>query len=385
MSEDRSEVDDAAAPILESDEALAIEQASLGASFRAVRRNTAVGVLTGLIVVGAILLAADVAVNVVIVFCLANVLVRLVTVMSAQWGLRQQTHAARRRAMHVMEWSLVPMGALSGGSTLLVEHPAGEVNPYWFGLMLCAAAVGAASILIGHGRSRTFLFLSLPLVSLTTLSAVLMGGLFGLLFTFGSAAVGIILILGNREAGAIYRDAQRYLHRNQKLVVELEAANERLQELAHNDQLTGVANRTGLDSWVANKTERTSLLAVIFIDLDGFKELNDRFGHSAGDRALQEIAARLTTSVRENDIVARFGGDEFIALMEVDDERATGVVTERIAMCFLDPVNLGPKSVTVEASVGLVVAHPSDDLASMVELADLAMYDEKRERRVTNK
>lgn len=366
-----------------SEEARAIELASLNASFKAVRRNTAVGVITGVVVVGAILLAADVMVTGVVAFCVANLLVRLVTVSCAQWGLRQTTHAGRQRAMSLMELSLVPMGALSGGSTLLVSHPEGEVNPYWFGLMLCAAAVGAASVMIGHGRSRTFLSLALPLILFATLSAALMGGLLGGLLAFGSAAVGVILMLGNREAGAIYRDAQRYLYRNQTLVAELEAANARLQELAHHDQLTGIANRTGLASWVDAHLDRTTMMAVVFVDLDGFKKLNDRFGHSAGDRALREIARRLTSSVRSDGIVARFGGDEFIALIEVDDERASSATAERITMCFLDPVDLGIETVTVEASVGLVVAHPSDDLVSMVELADVAMYDEKRERRAT--
>lgn len=385
MSEHRSDVENDAAPIPGSDECLAVEQASLQASFRAVRRNTAIGVFTGVGVVGAILIAANVAVRVVIGFCIVNLLVRLATVMSAQWGLRQQTLKARRRAMNLLESSLVPMGALSGGSTLLVEHPRGEVNPYWFGLMLCSAAVGAASILIGHGRSRTFLHLALPLVALTTLSAGLMGGLLGVLFAFGSAAVGGILIAGNKEAGSIFRDAQLYQYRNQKLVAELVAANAQLQDLAHNDQLTGVANRAGLDSWVADRIDRTGLLAVVFIDLDGFKLVNDRFGHRAGDRALQEVARRLATSVRPTDIVARYGGDEFIALIEVEDEERTGVIVQRTTMCFLDPVDLGPKSVTIEASVGLVVAHPGDDLAAMVELADVAMYDEKRERQSTSR
>ena len=385
MSDDRNRVLDDVAPLPGSDEGLAIEQASLEASFRAVRRNTAVGVFTGVGVIGAILLAAKVSVIVVIGFCIANLLVRLATVLCAQWGLRQETLKARRRAMNMMETSLVPMGALSGGATLLVEHPANDVNPYWFGLMLCAAAVGAASILIGHGRSRTFLHLTVPMVVLTTLSAALMGGLLGLLFSCGSAAVGGILIVGNREAGSIFRDAQLYQYRNQKLVAELEAANAQLQDLAHNDQLTGVPNRTGLDEWVRQHGDRTGPLAVVFIDLDGFKKINDRFGHAAGDRALREIASRLTESVRPSDIVARYGGDEFIALIEVVDENRTGAIVERATMCFLDPVDIGPKTLTIEASIGLAVAQPGDDLAAMVELADVAMYDEKRERRASVK
>lgn len=161
-------------------------------------------------------------------------------------------------------------------------------------------------------------------------------------------------------------------------------ANERFQFLAFHDALTGLPNRALFHERLAHAIERSrrdSLpLALIFIDLDGFKEINDRCGHDIGDLLLREIAQRIRHRVRRaTDTVARFGGDEFLILME--DLNETGLPHElaaEIITAIALPVALRDHVVTVGASMG-VARFPEDsrDAAELMKCADLAMYAAK--------
>lgn len=161
-------------------------------------------------------------------------------------------------------------------------------------------------------------------------------------------------------------------------------ASERFQYLAFHDALTGLPNRALLHERLAHAIERSrrdSLpLALIFIDLDGFKEINDRCGHDIGDLLLREIAQRIRHCLRRaTDTVARFGGDEFLILME--DLGETGLPHElaaEIIAAIALPVKLSDHVVTVGASMG-VACFPEDspDAAGLMKCADLAMYAAK--------
>ncbi len=116
----------------------------------------------------------------------------------------------------------------------------------------------------------------------------------------------------------------------------------------------------------------------MFIDLDGFKLVNDQLGHSAGDMVLREVAQRLVGCLRDGDTVSRFGGDEFAILVEQlaepDDVRITA---DRIVAAVQQPIAVGPLQASVTASVGVALNRPGDTADDILREADLAMYTAK--------
>jgi len=159
-------------------------------------------------------------------------------------------------------------------------------------------------------------------------------------------------------------------------------------QLAHyalHDALTGLPNRMQLSDQLEHICLRTATagdqgLAVLFVDLDGFKSVNDSFGHAAGDRLLDQAAVRLRTAVRETDVVARLGGDEFVVLCHPLDSRYKAeALAGRILNAMQEPFALGGDDVaTISASVGLTIgARAGDTPESIISRADRAMYRAK--------
>jgi diguanylate cyclase (GGDEF)-like protein len=120
---------------------------------------------------------------------------------------------------------------------------------------------------------------------------------------------------------------------------------------------------------------------VLFIDLDGFKCVNDSLGHQTGDVVLCQIAKRLLGAVRPEDTVARFAGDEFTVLLEdVTDAAAVEDLTERMRALFAEPIQTMGRDVTIGASIGVAFASGNESADVMLHAADSAMYDVKRAR-----
>ncbi|MGB6452832.1 MAG: EAL domain-containing protein [Steroidobacteraceae bacterium] len=163
------------------------------------------------------------------------------------------------------------------------------------------------------------------------------------------------------------------------------AAEDRVQFLATHDSLTGLPNRTIFAQLaslaIGSAKRRNGKVAVLFVDLDRFKAINDSLGHDAGDVMLREMAARFRESVRGSDIVARLGGDEFVVLLpEVSDQAQAAVVARSLLSAAMRPVEIHHQECRVTASIGICL-HPQagqDDRAVM-QHADLAMYAAKEE------
>jgi diguanylate cyclase len=171
-----------------------------------------------------------------------------------------------------------------------------------------------------------------------------------------------------------------------RLETELAAAHEahaELRNLAYHDDLTGLPNRSllydRLGLAIAHAEREGSHLAVLFVDLDGFKAVNDSFGHGFGDRFLVELALRLRASVRAGDTVARFGGDEFVVLLDsVTGAEDAALVAAKVRGAVEAPFLRDGHRVEVAASVGVGV-YPGDGASpeALVKRADADMYRDK--------
>lgn len=175
----------------------------------------------------------------------------------------------------------------------------------------------------------------------------------------------------------------RHAIERQRIMLEIQEARQREQYLATHDPLTGVPNRAlfqdRLAQAIAAASRYGTTLAVLFLDLDEFKPVNDSLGHSAGDRLLQEVAQRIAGIVRKSDTAARIGGDEFGVILSriakpSDAARVADNLLERIA----EPVRLGRSERCVHASIGIAIFPGDGELAdTLVRNADVAMYAAK--------
>ena len=157
-----------------------------------------------------------------------------------------------------------------------------------------------------------------------------------------------------------------------------------IQHQAHHDTLTDLPNRQlfmdFLERELAQARRHDTRLALLFLDLNGFKQINDTMGHDCGDRLLQEVARRLRACVRESDLVARLGGDEFTVLMpDLSHSDDVGIVVKKILSVFEKPFTLDVGSVDASTSIG-VCMFPDDgkDGEDLIKKADIAMYDAKK-------
>jgi diguanylate cyclase (GGDEF)-like protein len=204
----------------------------------------------------------------------------------------------------------------------------------------------------------------------------------------GLIITGLLTVLVGTLAGARNRAMARVDQATVELRKDIErrkAVEAQLQRLALHDPLTDLPNRTlmyeRVDHAIASHRRTANSLAVLFIDLDGFKQVNDTHGHQAGDQLLVEVAARLRTCLRAGDTVARLGGDEFAVLAEqITDPAHAATVAAHVVQALQPPFTVAGDLMRVTASVGLVT-HCSDMGATTAEeilcRADEAMYAAK--------
>jgi diguanylate cyclase (GGDEF)-like protein len=239
--------------------------------------------------------------------------------------------------------------ALARSSVLLTQPGRTPVEDLTPGRLAFLGAAIAAIPIVGGGRQ-------------------LFGGdVDGLLLGFGGAAVTSLVMV-----------------RIGRLSAERAAAERALLHQAKHDSLTGLPNRREYVDQLTADLARPPLTrtgpVVLFCDLDGFKAVNDRYGHVAGDELLSEVARRLRGCVRENDLVSRFGGDEFLLLCRDASGADAAELCRRIAQALSEPIVLDGEPVVIGASIGMVSAGDEMDAERVIHRADALMYAAKQQR-----
>lgn len=208
-----------------------------------------------------------------------------------------------------------------------------------------------------------------------TIGTIMVANRFGLARSFAPDDLKLLEALANNASVALQYD------RLEQVVTQLRGLQEQLHHQAYHDPLTDLPNRTLFMERVRHELENpVQHAAVLFVDVDDFKTVNDSLGHGVGDALLVSIAGRLRRCVRPEDVVARLGGDEFaVMLPEVSDPVASGrMIAARIIQSLELPVRAGENLVSVHASVGIASSAQADrDADQLIRHADVAMYEAK--------
>ncbi len=202
-----------------------------------------------------------------------------------------------------------------------------------------------------------------------------------------SVAVITLLVIGSGVSAALadkkLQHKERDLRRVNALLSELDQARASLQQVAHFDALTNLLNRRGFNQIfaekVAEKTRSQGMMAVIFLDIDHFKRINDSLGHDAGDQLLTVLAGCIKGSIRSReDVVARFGGDEFCILINIHHRDEARHMAQRIMQKMKEPIELAGRRMVMTTSIGISL-FPDDGQTceELLKTADLALYQSK--------
>lgn len=312
-------------------------------------------------------------------------------------------------------------GALAMGIGIYTMHHAGMAaivrgqENLWNPVLATSTALVAAAI--SSSALRTFFWLRrirlhrnelyqaiASLVLAAGLCSLGYTGMATLILTDGTVALGVGALvancLGSVLAVTVYvsiLDARtkgksaRLTDSLQVANIEVKTANEELRRREFLDPLTGLPNRLLFEDRVAHALKRneradewssrrrTENLAVLFLDLDGFKSINDSLGHAAGDRVLMEVATRIRNTARSRDTVARIGADEFVLLMEaVPGSADCETMARRLVEAVGRPVEIAGRQVGISASVGIVVFPDRGHKDKLIAQADAAMHAAKR-------
>ncbi|MBK9026775.1 MAG: EAL domain-containing protein [Propionivibrio sp.] len=187
---------------------------------------------------------------------------------------------------------------------------------------------------------------------------------------------------GRRLSRALRQARQRH-----SIETELISSREQLRQLSEHDPLTGLANRRGfeifLEAAIARARRGNDRLAILLLDLDDFKSINDTLGHDAGDVVLKEVAKRLNAAVRDSDLLCRLGGDEFAVLMtNFDENEQVKLLADRIVALLQEPIHLVASDHVVTTSIGIAVLDTcAENVVDLLKCADVAMYQAKQDGR----
>lgn len=212
-------------------------------------------------------------------------------------------------------------------------------------------------------------------------------GAFGFPILFGNSILGVMEFFSRwrRPPDEVLLQSVRSIGAQIGQFMARRQAEERVHHLAHYDELTGLPNRSmfnqRLGHALAQARRSDKPLAILFIDLDRFKNINDTLGHEAGDRVLEEVAQRLQGCLREGDTIGRLGGDEFVVLIdELPEPMHVAAVAQKILAAVVKPVLVGAQEFSISASIGIsTYPEDSEDMQGLLKNADIAMYRAKEQ------
>lgn len=241
-------------------------------------------------------------------------------------------------------------------------------------------------------RSYYPMFMAIGLLSATFCMSTIRGTAAALLLSGLAPVLSALVIFGNgidRTAAILVTLSAIFLSRlvtqRHNQLVTLLLLQQQMGELAATDPLTGLANRRRLLDRLHAALSRGSRPALLLLDLDGFKPINDMHGHAVGDELLCAIAQRLNDSVREGELVCRMGGDEFAVLLDSADSRRARSASDRLLATFVEPFALNALRLRIGASLGYVVAARGEvDPHALIAAADTRLYAAKAQGRRDN-
>ena len=265
-------------------------------------------------------------------------------------------------------WAFSGLSGSIGAYTILV-HPSTDVET-----MINCCVIGYIAGISSRNASR-------PAITIGQISAICIPFTLGLLARFDTVHIALAIFISLLYLSTIVM--ARSMHEN---IVMRYRANSELERIAHFDSLTGLLSRSAfmqrLGHRLANNAGIGSPVALIAIDLDRFKDVNDTFGHPAGDEVLKEAARRISSVIRQTDDASRIGGDEFLIAVSGEGPETSQVVAQRILNKLVERFNVGGTSVSCAASAGLANAdHTGTSLDELLRNADLALYEAKHHGR----
>ncbi|NUU37528.1 bifunctional diguanylate cyclase/phosphodiesterase [Pseudomonas sp. C2B4] len=343
-------------------------------------------------------------------------LVSLLIALLASWLAMQTLSRPALNFWHCFKASiLIGLGIASMhyvGMSALRSQAVAYYQPTLFGLsILVAIGASLAALLLasylrnGAGMFHQLLKYSASLVLGTGIISMHFTGMaaFSLVLPTGSlltqpgennhlqlgltVAIMTLLIIGSSISAALadkkLQHKEHDLQRVNSLLSQLDQARMSLQQVAHFDPLTNLTNRRGFNQLFAEKliekTHSGGMLAVLFLDIDHFKRINDSLGHDAGDELLKVLASHIKGSVRSHDdVVARFGGDEFCMLINLNDREEARQMAQRIMLKMKEPIELAGRRMVMTTSIGISL-FPEDGKTcdELLKNADLALYQSK--------
>ncbi|MEP7058838.1 MAG: diguanylate cyclase, partial [Caldimonas sp.] len=289
----------------------------------------------------------------------------------------------------LMQVSLQPVNGLAWLGTLSWPIVAGLMLASGLSVCFVMASEGLLRLPAWHNAVATSVAAGVALTAVLALSigdTVSFGApdnVPGLPTPHAALLAGVAAALALAVTRFMSRIERHLVERADGLEQSLRKANSDLQKIAYFDALTKLPNRLVFEdklvAAVGRVDQAKARLAVLFIDLDGFKPINDSFGHSSGDAVLRQVGERLRTLARSADTMARVGGDEFLMLLEGEvDEQSAAQVATRMLATLSQPYSIGSREVAISCSIGIVFYPDGGAHTKLIARADAAMYAAKR-------
>jgi diguanylate cyclase (GGDEF)-like protein len=282
------------------------------------------------------------------------------------YGIRSLETAKMGTAMLLRDIFRFIGGISMGSIALLAVHPKDPVLGMF--CLLVLLGIMSANVMDGYGLQRTFLSFVVPMTGIAMVSSLSLGGRLMVSLMIACPVFCVVLAGVNWQVGQVITEGI-------ELRIRLEEANVVLADRAETDELTGLANRLAMKTLLAEQSETPTFGAVLFMDLDGFKQVNDVHGHEAGDMVLRIVAKRIQACIHSDDVAVRLGGDEFLVLAAVTEPALVEQISDRIHAAIRQPITISNGTViSVGTSIGSAMTEGFSSVSAAISSADHRMY-----------